>query len=356
MNKKIIVGLIASATLMTTVSPIATTSQAASSYQTQSSINFKDVPNNHYASEAIKWGVSSGLIKGYTNGTFRPSETLTEAQFVALLYRFYGDFAKNVRVNTQDKDNHWADDAYETLAYYKIPLMGYKDKVYRNLPVKRGLIAQAISFTNGQAYDLKGAINYLLNSKISTGYDPSSKDIYKKFGSSEIFTRGQAAKFFYTLHTQGKTKVDSSVLSNKTSNVGDGISVGLSRVDSQVKPNKPTTGKPNGGIVTIEKLENIIKPSVQKMNVEFNITKESIIYSGSYKNSKLIQTITSNKAFIGIIDDVNMQVMAKHLSMLGLGSYDALYKGMKKNFMPGRPETKVGKVIIKSDRGMYFFW
>ncbi len=51
---------------------------------------FSDVSNYAYYYDAILWAVEQGIIKGYEDGTFRPNETVTRAQFVTLLWRYEG--------------------------------------------------------------------------------------------------------------------------------------------------------------------------------------------------------------------------------------------------------------------------
>ncbi|MDR1135805.1 MAG: S-layer homology domain-containing protein [Clostridiales Family XIII bacterium] len=46
---------------------------------------FPDVPDKHWASGYIQWGVSSETVKGFEDGTFRPEESLSRAEFAALI-------------------------------------------------------------------------------------------------------------------------------------------------------------------------------------------------------------------------------------------------------------------------------
>ena len=55
----------------------------------QSEIEFTDV-DGHWAKETITKWVQQGLIKGYTDGTFRPDDSITRAEFMALVNRAFG--------------------------------------------------------------------------------------------------------------------------------------------------------------------------------------------------------------------------------------------------------------------------
>lgn len=47
---------------------------------------FKDVPENHWAVDAIKYVKDNGLMVGHTDGTFAPNDTVTRAQLAQVLF------------------------------------------------------------------------------------------------------------------------------------------------------------------------------------------------------------------------------------------------------------------------------
>ena len=50
---------------------------------------FTDIKQN-YAYQAILWGYEQGIVKGTTSTTFSPDKTITRAQAVTFLWRFWG--------------------------------------------------------------------------------------------------------------------------------------------------------------------------------------------------------------------------------------------------------------------------
>ena len=48
---------------------------------------FSDLPQTHWANEAVAQMAEQGILEGYPDGTFRPDETLTRAQFLAMVVR-----------------------------------------------------------------------------------------------------------------------------------------------------------------------------------------------------------------------------------------------------------------------------
>ncbi len=54
---------------------------------------FRDVPNDHWAKDAIQYASESGLMKGMSEDVFAPNEAVTRAQLAMVLYRQFGDNA-----------------------------------------------------------------------------------------------------------------------------------------------------------------------------------------------------------------------------------------------------------------------
>lgn len=50
---------------------------------------FSDVSQTHWASTTINQAVNNGYIKGYANGTFKPSESVTRAEFASIVARAF---------------------------------------------------------------------------------------------------------------------------------------------------------------------------------------------------------------------------------------------------------------------------
>jgi murein tripeptide amidase MpaA len=66
------------------------------------SVSFSDVPPNYWAAEAVHILASNEVISGYLDGTFRPNQPITRAEFAALLYRCLTQFSKVTDQPTED--------------------------------------------------------------------------------------------------------------------------------------------------------------------------------------------------------------------------------------------------------------
>jgi endonuclease I len=50
--------------------------------------SLKDVADSKYYTNAVKWAVAKGIVKGYDNGKFGVGDTITREQIVTMLYRY----------------------------------------------------------------------------------------------------------------------------------------------------------------------------------------------------------------------------------------------------------------------------
>jgi hypothetical protein len=52
--------------------------------------SFSDVASDKYYASAVAWASENGIVTGYSNGTFGPTDKLTREQLAAILYRYAG--------------------------------------------------------------------------------------------------------------------------------------------------------------------------------------------------------------------------------------------------------------------------
>lgn len=78
--------------------------------------------SNHWGEKYIKTLVARGGISGYPDGTFRPNNTITKAEFVAIALRS----ALNGKV-ADNSGEHWASGIFKTAAENKILSLGTGD-------------------------------------------------------------------------------------------------------------------------------------------------------------------------------------------------------------------------------------
>lgn len=161
--------------------------------------DFADV-QDHWGSESVAWGVSQGLIDGYTDGSFQPDNKLTAAEFSKLLAKF----ASNA-YPSGIPGQHWSDSYYAEMQKFGLPFNGYKDKEIKDSPVTRGTIAQIIASKNGFDLPLPLAVQYMYDNGLSQGMVPGEQT-FESYGADIPLTRAEAVAFLQRLDKSGMTR------------------------------------------------------------------------------------------------------------------------------------------------------
>jgi hypothetical protein len=218
---------------------------------------FGDVAN-HWAKSTIEWGVKNNMVEGYPDGTFKPNNNVTEAEFLALLIRAYEGKKENGK-------NHWADPYYDFAIKMNYPTNGADDLAKRNWIITRTQVAEIIAGTQGVNYTGRDAIHYLLLHGLAQGRDPNNITI-ANFGGEESLTRAEAVQFIRNLYeAAGVTELKSRPVtpSPKLPEIGDH--------DRIIPLVEVTPGKPEPGVTVIPDSQwSYDKPKVNVDDYYFN--------------------------------------------------------------------------------------
>lgn len=227
---------------------------------------FRDVKTEHWANKSIQWAYQEGLIKGFPDGTFKPSSPVTEAQFITMINRF--DCSLSDTYGSRSGE-HFASGIYRQFQSKNIPLEGYTNLKARDLPITRGRVAQVITAFNGYDLSLPHAVQYMYVENLSNGL--TGKKDYKDYGVNLSMTRAEAAAFFHRLDKNGSCQFNGL----------QGIGAGK---DNQ-KYELPLDFNNNGTIVFPKPEvgntapEQQPKPSTGRLK-EIDIDKETLIANG----------------------------------------------------------------------------
>lgn len=171
--------------------------------QTFAALSFKDVGTDFWASKIIQQYAEKGIIKGYSDDTFRPDNSVTRAQAAVMLSRALELDIENVKaVSYKDVDQKHS--AYKAIAAVtnKGIMSGYEGKFNPDKPLTRGQMAAVLT----NAFDLKGqgksafkdvtakhssyaAVDALFANGVTTGYGD------KTFKPSEPTSRAHFVVF-----------------------------------------------------------------------------------------------------------------------------------------------------------------
>lgn len=107
---------------------------------------FNDVVSGSWSTQAILYFLDKGLVNGYEDGAFRPAASITRAEFVTILAKFYtGDSNSTSGISFADADSHWAQKAI-VLAASTGWINGYEDGSFR--PDREITRAEAVTILN----------------------------------------------------------------------------------------------------------------------------------------------------------------------------------------------------------------
>ena len=115
---------------------------------------FSDVPANRWSAAKIKTAQDLGIVSGYGNGTFRPTQEVTRAELIAIMRRAaeYKNstttlVANQTGDNFSDIQGHWAQDVISDLSEFcgvATPLNETGSAFYPNQQAQRNYAAAAM--------------------------------------------------------------------------------------------------------------------------------------------------------------------------------------------------------------------
>ena len=163
-----------------------------SGQSTYAAQTFKDVSTKHSNYTEIEWAVSKGLLKGYSDKTFKPSNFLTEAQFA----KIYTRYVSPETLEDVDASEETAL-VYEYLADSGIQLDGHTDNSAKNKNFTRIKVAKVLyQYHEGQAPATNNvAIDWMYEKGLTNGKGVSSNK-YTDFGSNDALKRAHISAFF----------------------------------------------------------------------------------------------------------------------------------------------------------------
>ncbi len=180
---------------------------------------YSDIDQKYWAANAITFLTKKGIIKGYPDGTFRPDETVTRAEFVTLLVKLLNmNTATNASLPYSDMNtNHWA---YRNIKISNDAglIKGYPDGTFKpENTVKKAEVMSIVSKISNINYDLSDKeVNAVLDPYFDKKFVPkwavlsTAKAIKEKLVTNHAFsefvlanknsTRSEVASMLYNVY------------------------------------------------------------------------------------------------------------------------------------------------------------
>lgn len=182
---------------------------------TVTSAAFKDVNPNDYFAEAVDWAQKNNIVTGFPDNTFRPSNEVTEEQFLAIYVRFF-DFQEN---KTIVEGEHWSNIYYRTLDDYNISVLGTTDIALKQAPINRGAVAELFGYSQGTTRNTPEAIQFLFDKGITKGKYPTKESLLDRYAAADLLKRGEVVTFLHRLYKENINTLHPDVKALKTSNL-----------------------------------------------------------------------------------------------------------------------------------------
>ena len=200
-------------------------------------------------------GNTKNIISGYEDGTFRPRNNVSEAEWLAMMAKYYKE---DIKSEGKVSRTHWANQIYKVMEKHKLPVKGTSNSKARDIATKRKELAQIVAASHGFNMSYEQAIEYMYENEFSSGNNPSKKT-YETYGAEENLQRQQAVMFLMKIDSKVKER-GGVVFRGKFYPVENGKIVGI----------------PDGGIKIEEpkKEEPIVKPPVEEGFVDMLKMKE----------------------------------------------------------------------------------
>ncbi len=245
-------------------------------------MKFTDISKQYWAYQDINWAVEKGLIKGYSDGTFKPTNLLTESQFATVLTRYLDSESTGNRVS---KDQSAVQYAY--LESEGIILPGHITSTMKSAPTSRIVMARALYEALGREGSDTEVIDWMYDNKLTTGKGIST-DRFVDFGGEDHLHRVHVAAFFQRADAQGfMNQLSNSkvVFSERMNDIQAKWDAWKPRYDGDLFVVKPVTTSPfvlgkmqDGHLQDALNLTNFVRylsylPSNVRLNEQF--TKEA---------------------------------------------------------------------------------
>lgn len=339
---------------------------------------YSDMQESHWAYKQIKQLSEKSVVIGYPDGTFKPDENVTRAEFASMAIKALGQehttVAQPVKFNDIDKD-FWAYDAIQKAIYFDLvsnPEKEGKFRPYDSVSRAEALSIAVNALTTEQISEQKA--KYVLSKVYKDANDipawfiiPAGKaeilgmvvsepDKASNMDSDRPATRAEVTAILYNMMEQAKLNPNAKLAEAMRKKTGEGYVIENAFVQGAVGT------IPAGSIVPI-KVGNVMGSQISKNGDQFiaktsqhYITKDKyiLIYKGTDVKGQVCQA-RPGKLFVrnGILTlSTDTMVTPNDQAVIEHGTADVTVK--KSKFMTWiRKIFKGEKIMVLPDGTVY---
>lgn len=339
---------------------------------------YSDMQESHWAYKQIKQLSEKSVVIGYPDGTFKPDENVTRAEFASMAIKALGQehttVAQPVKFNDIDKD-FWAYDAIQKAIYFDLvsnPEKEGKFRPYNSVSRAEALSIAVNALTTEQISEQKA--KYVLSKVYKDANDipawfiiPAGKaeilgmvvsepDKASNMDSDRPATRAEVTAILYNMMEQAKLNPNAKLAEAMRKKTGEGYVIENAFVQGAVGT------IPAGSLVPI-KVGNVMGSQISKNGDQFiaktpqhYITKDKyiLIYKGTDVKGQVCQA-RPGKLFVrnGILTlSTDTMVTPNDQAVIEHGTADVTVK--KSKFMTWiRKIFKGEKIMVLPDGTVY---
>lgn len=150
--------------------------------------------DDHWSKELFIWAINHQIVHGYSNGTYQPDRTVSEAELLKMLFKLLGAALPG------SIGPNWEDGPYRLAEYSNLPAKGLAQPSEKFKAINRQTAAEIIAGITGVNYSGDEAIRYLVGNQLI----PVELDPYiETFDGEASLTRAEALAWLRVLSLKG---------------------------------------------------------------------------------------------------------------------------------------------------------